>query len=64
MKERARWLLAVMLTVAMTLSCMPVASAAGSRTAKGNRTTNPWGINVDLSGVPAQVQAAIASMTT
>ena len=62
MKERARWLLAVMLTVAMTLSCMPVASAAGSRTAKGNRTTNPWGINVDLSGVPAQVQATVANM--
>ena len=62
MKKRARWLLAVMLTVAMTLSCMPVASAAGSRTAKGNRTTNPWGINVDLSGVPAQVQATVANM--
>ena len=62
MKKRARWLLAVMLTVAMTLSCMPVASAAGSRTAKGNRTTNPWGINVDLSNVPGQVQATVANM--
>ena len=62
MKKRARWLLAVMLTVAMTLSCMPVASAAGSRTAKGNRTTNPWGINVDLSNVPGQVQEAVANM--
>ena len=62
MKKRARWLLAVMLTVAMTLSCMPAASAAGSRTAKGNRTTNPWGINVDLSNVPGQVQEAVANM--
>ena len=62
MKKRARWLLAVMLTVAMTLSCMPVASAADSRTAKGNRTTNPWGINVDLSNVPGQVQEAVANM--
>ena len=62
MKKRVRWLLAVMLTVAMTLSCMPVASAAGSRTAKGNRTTNPWGINVDLSNVPGQVQEAVANM--
>ena len=55
--------MAVVLTVAMTMCCMPVASAAGSRTAKGNRTANPWGINVDLSGVPAQVQATVANMT-
>ena len=54
--------MAVVLTVAMTMCCMPVASAAGSRTAKGNRTTNPWGINVDLSNVPGQVQEAVANM--
>ena len=29
MKKHARWLLAVVLTVAMTMSCLPAASAAG-----------------------------------
>ena len=62
MKKRARWLLAVMLTVAMTLSCMPVASAAGSKATKVGQNANPWGLNVDLSGVPGQVQAAVANM--
>ena len=62
MKKRARWLLAVMLTVAVTLSCMPVASAAGSKATKVGQNANPWGLNVDLSGVPGQVQAAVANM--
>lgn len=62
MKKRARWLLAVMLTVAMTLSCMPVASAKGSKATKVGQNANPWGLNVDLSGVPGQVQAAVANM--
>ena len=62
MKKRARWLLAVMLTVAMTLSCMPVASAKGSKATKVGQNSNPWGLNVDLSGVPGQVQAAVANM--
>ncbi|WP_326207242.1 hypothetical protein, partial [Dysosmobacter sp.] len=64
MKKRARWLLAVVLTVAMTMSCMPAASAAGS--SKKAKAVMPnlstWGLNVDLSGVPAQVQAAVANM--
>ena len=65
MKKRARWLLAVVLTVAMTMSCMPAASAAGS--SKKAKAVMPnlstWGLNVDLSGVPAQVQAAVDYMT-
>jgi len=65
MRKHARWLLAVVLTVAMTMSCLPAASAAGgSKKAKAvmpNLST--WGLNVDLSGVPAQVQAAVDYMT-
>ena len=65
MKKRARWLLAVVLTVAMTMSCMPAVSAAGS--SKKAKVAMPdfgiWGLNVDLSGVPAQVQAAVDYMT-
>ena len=65
MKKRAIWLLAVVLTVAMTMCCMPAASAAGS--SKKAKVVMPdlgiWGLNVDLSGVPAQVQATVANMT-
>lgn len=62
MKNRARRLLAVMLAVVMTMSCMPMAAASGSKTAKREQSSNPWGINVDLSRVPAQVQASVANM--
>ena len=49
----------------MTMCCMPAASAAGS--SKKAKVVMPdlgiWGLNVDLSGVPAQVQATVANMT-
>ena len=65
MKKRARWLLAVVLTVAMTMSCLPAASAAGgSKKAKASTPDfSAWGLNVDLSGVPAQVRQAVNTMT-
>ena len=65
MKKHARWLLAVVLTVAMTMSCLPAASAAGgSKKAKASTPDfSAWGLNVDLSGVPAQVRQAVNTMT-
>ena len=64
MKKHARWLLAVVLTVAMTMSCLPAASAAGgSKKAKASTPDfSAWGLNVDLSGVPAQVRQAVTNM--
>lgn len=64
MRKKARWLTSVMLTAAMVMSCLPIVSAKTytPSIAQGSASSNPWGINVDLSGVPAQVQAAVASM--
>lgn len=64
MRKKARWLTSVMLTAAMVMSCLPIASAKTYTppSAQGSANSNPWGINVDLSGVPAQVQATVANM--
>ena len=64
MRKKARWLTSVMLTAAMVMSCLPIASAKTytPSSAQGSANSNPWGINVDLSGVPAQVQATVANM--
>lgn len=64
MRKKARWLTSVMLTAAMVMSCLPIASAKTytPSSAQGSASSNPWGINVDLSGVPAQVQATVANM--
>lgn len=60
MRRSAKWLLSTVLTVAMIASCLPVSSmAAYSPASEGS---NPYGINVDVSGVPKQVQQTVASM--
>ena len=61
MRKKARWLLTVVLTIAMVMGCMPAASAKEISPQKG-KASNPWGINVDISGVPGQVQATVANM--
>ena len=69
MRGKIRHFLPLVLAVIMIISCVPVSAVQSAGQTVQNTavssaasSSNPWGINVDLSGVDEQVRNTVAAM--